>query len=80
MFYPPSAANDALAFQYGDRARKLWIQGQAPRPLNAYSNYAYGDETLEQVFGYEPWRLERLRALKKRWDPRGKFNFYNPIR
>ena len=53
--------------------------GQPGRQLNAYVNYAFGDETQEEVYGYEPWRLERLRALKKKYDPLGGFNFYEPI-
>ena len=47
--------------------------------LNAYSNYAMGDETLEAIYGYEPWRLEKLRRLKRKWDPKGRFRFFNPI-
>ncbi len=54
--------------------------GQPGRQLNAYVNYAFGDETQEMVYGYEPWRLERLRGLKKKYDPKGKFNFYEPIK
>ena len=47
--------------------------------LRAYVNYANGDESQGAVFGYEPWRLQRLRELKKRYDPLGRFNFYEPI-
>ncbi|RYP04524.1 hypothetical protein DL764_004386 [Monosporascus ibericus] len=43
----------------------------------AYVNYAHGDEPLESMYGYEPWRLERLRSLKQRYDPHGFFNHYN---
>ena len=32
------------------------------------------------LYGYEPWRLEKLRGLKKVYDPKGKFNFYNPVK
>lgn len=42
-----------------------------------YVNYAHGDEPLEAMYGYEPWRLERLRSLKQRYDPHGFFNHYN---
>ncbi|KAI1378969.1 FAD binding domain-containing protein [Hypoxylon crocopeplum] len=44
-----------------------------------YMNYAHGDEKLEALYGYEPWRLQRLRSLKKRYDPHGFFNFYNSV-
>jgi hypothetical protein len=42
-------------------------------------NYATGDETLKGVYGYDEWRLEKLRALKAKWDPDGMFNHYHPI-
>lgn len=31
------------------------------------------------MYGYEPWRLEKLRSLKARYDPDGRFSYYNPI-
>lgn len=70
------AGNDeevkATAEGYGDRIRKATMQNK-----HAYLNYAVGDESLEDVYGA---RLERLRALKKVWDPENKFGFYIPIR
>lgn len=42
-------------------------------------NYASDNETPEQSYGYEPWRLEKLRALKKKYDPGNRFGFYNSI-
>lgn len=79
--FTKSTTLEGTALRYGLQARKILHEGDRPgRPLNAYVNYAYGDETVEQLYGYEPWRLQRLRALKKKWDPKGKFNFYNPIR
>ena len=42
-------------------------------------NYANGDETLEEMYGHEGWRLEKLRRLKKEWDPENRFGFYAPI-
>ncbi|KAK7932021.1 hypothetical protein PG985_002733 [Apiospora marii] len=44
-----------------------------------YMNYAHGDEPLEAMYGYEPWRLERLRKLKARYDPHGYFNHFNSV-
>ncbi|KAI1655194.1 FAD binding domain-containing protein [Daldinia decipiens] len=46
---------------------------------SVYMNYAHGNEKLEAMYGYEPWRLERLRSLKRRYDPKGFFNFYNSV-
>ena len=79
MLYLPSEVNDATAAKYGQQARQLWVDGETPRQLNVYTNYAYGDETTQQLYGHEDWRIEKLRRLKKKWDPKGKFNFYNPI-
>lgn len=40
---------------------------------------AYGDEGTKSWFGYESWRQDRLKALKKKYDPKSKFSFYAPI-
>ena len=36
-------------------------------PLNAYVNYAHGDETEEDWYGHESWRIHRLTTLKKKY-------------
>ncbi|KAL8646740.1 MAG: hypothetical protein Q9226_006734 [Calogaya cf. arnoldii] len=77
--YILSAETVAAANKYGLLARQLFVEGAHPLRFNAYSNYANGDETLEQLYGYEPWRLEKLKRLKRKWDPEGKFRFFNPI-
>ena len=77
---PNDTALAAVAYDYSHQARALLHAGDKPgRTLNAYVNYASTDETPEMLYGYEPWRLERLRGLKSKYDPRGRFNFYNPI-
>lgn len=45
--------------------------------LSAYVNYAWGDETLEQI--YRENKLERLVSLKQKWDPTNVFGFSNGI-
>ncbi len=47
--------------------------------LFVYQNYAHGDEPLEALYGYEAWRLERLRALKRKYDPLNKFKGYHNV-
>lgn len=42
-----------------------------------YVSYGHGDESQESWYGAR--KLERLRVLKKKWDPRQQFNFNNPI-
>ncbi|KAG8526290.1 uncharacterized protein KY384_000283 [Bacidia gigantensis] len=79
--WPPNRPElENIAVQYGHQARTLLHAGDTPgRPLNTYVNYASSDETPEMLYGHEPWRLKRLRALKRKYDPNGRFNFYNPI-
>ncbi|KAI9680453.1 MAG: hypothetical protein M1822_007211 [Bathelium mastoideum] len=62
-------------------ARDLWNDGQPGRQPQTYVNYAVGAdyETLESVYGYEPWRLDRLRSLKTAYDPQNRFRYYVPI-
>ncbi|PHH80589.1 hypothetical protein CDD80_848 [Ophiocordyceps camponoti-rufipedis] len=59
--------------------RRFWYGGQPGRLPTAYVNHAAGGETVESLYGYEPWRLERLRHLKAKYDPKNSFRFYNPI-
>ncbi|KAL8990450.1 MAG: hypothetical protein Q9177_000900 [Variospora cf. flavescens] len=78
--YAPNPSLDSTAIPWARKIRDLMHTGQPGRKLNAYVNYAFGDETQEMVYGHEPWRLERLRGLKRKYDPRGEFNFYEPIK
>ena len=77
--YAPSDVLDPIAAKYADQARALFDAGEPQRPLTAYVNYANGKETVEQVYGYEAWRQQKLRALKEEYDPENRFRFYNPI-
>jgi len=44
---------------------------------HSYVNYAYGGESLEDLYGVE--NLERLSKLKRAYDPGNRFGFYAPI-
>ncbi|PHH90757.1 hypothetical protein CDD83_2753 [Cordyceps sp. RAO-2017] len=68
-----------IARKWGNDVRDLWNAGQPDRRPATYVNYANGEESLESMYGYEPWRLERLRGLKAKYDPHNRFRFYNPI-
>ena len=57
----------------------MFNAGQPNRKVTTYLNYATGDESLESMYGYEPWRLQRLRDLKAKYDPKNRFRYYNPI-
>ena len=77
--YSPNTSLDNLAISWARQIRDLMQSGQPGRKLNAYVNYAFGDEGQQAVYGYEPWRLARLQGLKRKYDPQGRFNFYEPI-
>ncbi|MCJ1460567.1 hypothetical protein MMC28_010949 [Mycoblastus sanguinarius] len=46
--------------------------------LYVYQNYAHA-EPLQAYYGYEPWRLQRLQDLKRKYDPHQIFSAYHPI-
>lgn len=77
--YAPDPSLDSLAISWARQIRDLMQSGQPGRQLNAYVNYAFGDETQQEVYGYEPWRLQRLRGLKSKYDPQQRFSYYEPI-
>ncbi|KAL2802543.1 FAD-binding domain-containing protein [Aspergillus granulosus] len=77
--YSPNPRLDPIAIQWAEDNQRLWNEGQPTRKPRAYVNYASGRESLEEMYGYEPWRLERLRRLKAQYDPEGRFSYYNPI-
>ena len=81
LTYPPGNATlDSEVAAVGKRIRATLLNGSEGGRLRAYVNYANGDESQESVYGYEEWRLQRLRALKRAYDPEGRFNFYEPIK
>lgn len=78
--YAPSKASDVLAADFANKVRAIWRAGDARGGnWSAYPNYANGDEPTEALYGYESWRLEKLRGLKAKYDPQNRFRFYNPI-
>ncbi|KAF2275331.1 FAD-binding domain-containing protein [Westerdykella ornata] len=79
LTYANNASLDATAFDFGSRMRSALVDGTG-QPLSAYVNYAHGDESVEEIYGHETWRLERLRSLKQEYDPDNKFGFFAPIR
>jgi FAD/FMN-containing dehydrogenase len=76
--YAKNGSLDAIAWNINTKIRDTLLEGTGKK-LEAYINYARGDESVEEVYGYEPWRLEKLRNLKKEYDPYGRFNFFAPI-
>jgi len=72
--YPPNPSLDAYANEWVKESLALFQQGSG---IDAtYVNYAAGIEDVKSIYGAS---LPRLQALKKQWDPTGKFNYYNPV-
>ncbi|KAI9838886.1 MAG: hypothetical protein M1819_004094 [Sarea resinae] len=68
-----------------DRWLKSWqqllVEVSGYGRLHQYVNYGHGYyDPMESLYGYEPWRIERLLRLKQEYDPTGMFDAYQPIR
>jgi hypothetical protein len=79
IYNPAGPELDNKAADLGNSLRQILYQGSGREELHTYVNYAYGNENFENWYGYEPWRQEKLRNLKNKYDPDGKFNFYAKI-
>ncbi|KAF1982024.1 Glucooligosaccharide oxidase [Aulographum hederae CBS 113979] len=78
--YAPDPKLNSVAIALGKAMREDLLQGtEDPGKLRAYVNYAHGDKSVEAMYGYEEWRVEKLRALKKQWDPEDRMRWYAPI-
>lgn len=71
--------NDEIARQAGEELRQVAVSGRQDGKLYAYVNYANGYESLEELYGHDAWRLQKLRDLKKVYDPDARLKFYAPI-
>ena len=79
IYEPTDEARDEAVKELGTELREIIREGTGSEELHAYVNYAYGNEGPESWYGHETWRQSRLKELKKKYDPRGKFSFYAPI-
>ncbi|KAL7622063.1 hypothetical protein AAE478_007564 [Parahypoxylon ruwenzoriense] len=78
--YKPNATVDPIADVFGRKLQAHLLEGSDdPAHLRAYVNYAHGDESLQEMYGWEKWRLEKLRKLKAQWDPKNRMRYYAPI-
>ncbi|ROT38916.1 FAD-binding domain-containing protein [Sodiomyces alkalinus F11] len=80
----PDGADEEMteaAWTWAKESWALWQSGQPGREPATYVNYAtgYDFETLEGIYGREPWRLEKLLRLKAEYDPNNRFRFYVPL-
>lgn len=66
-----------------DKWKKEFIAVSGYGRLQQYVNYGNTTSTmmdpLEALYGYEPWRLDKLRTLKHQYDPENVFRWYQPL-
>ncbi|KAI2620857.1 hypothetical protein GGS21DRAFT_541800 [Xylaria nigripes] len=74
-----NANQEGAAWEWAKEIQNEWNAGQPERTVNVYVNYANGMESIEERYGHEAWRIERLQNLKAKYDPQNKFRFFNPI-
>ncbi|KAI0540093.1 hypothetical protein GGR58DRAFT_462325 [Xylaria digitata] len=78
--YKPNSTIDPIAEEFGQSLRNFLLEGSSdPAHLRAYVNYANGDEPLEAVYGWDKWRLQKLRQLKRQYDPKNRMKYYVPF-
>ncbi|KAL6854825.1 hypothetical protein ACO1O0_005952 [Amphichorda felina] len=75
----PDSSFEKAAWEWVREVRDQWNNGQPERPGTDYVNYANGFEPVDHIYGREPWRLDRLRRLKHKYDRFNRFRFFNPI-
>lgn len=77
--------SDSTAYPHREENHLMVFFSEVPEQPNrqpqTYVNYAQGKdyETLQSVYGYEPWRLDKLRSLKAKYDPQNRFRYFEPI-
>ncbi|KAK3994189.1 hypothetical protein QBC44DRAFT_322800 [Cladorrhinum sp. PSN332] len=59
--------------------KQIWKALSGTAQKRSYANYAWGDEGPQALYGYEPWRLQKLKTLKKKYDPQGRFGYFASV-
>ncbi|KAF1971666.1 putative FAD-dependent oxygenase [Bimuria novae-zelandiae CBS 107.79] len=78
-FVEGSKELEESAVRLGEALRDIFHESSGVMEKRVYVNYALGTESVGETYGEERWRLRRLRRLKRKWDPEGRFSFYAPI-
>lgn len=80
LSYKPAGKElDAKAQALGNQIRDVLYRGSGETTLHTYVNYSFGDETAKAWYGAQSWRQSKLKALKEKYDPTGRFSFYAPV-
>ncbi|KAM5349276.1 hypothetical protein ACJ41O_005783 [Fusarium nematophilum] len=78
-YSPAGPELDKKAADLGVGLRQILHEASGKKEMGVYVNYAFGDEAPKQWYGDEAWRQKKLRALKRKYDPEGKFSFFGPV-
>ncbi|CAI6339143.1 unnamed protein product [Periconia digitata] len=73
--------SDACAEWLNQWKRTMIAKSGYPR-LQQYANYGHGTnqkDPVEALYGYDKWRMKRLRGLKAKYDEKNWFRWYQPI-
>jgi hypothetical protein len=68
----------SMVDEWGKRARDRFQATNGFGQAKVYVSYGQGDETQEALYGER--KLDRLRALKRKYDPQQMFSWNNPIK
>jgi hypothetical protein len=79
IYQPTNKERDTAVENLGNDLREIIREGTGNSELHTYVNYAFGTEGPKSWYGYEDSRQNRLKTLKEKYDPTGKFSFYAPI-
>ncbi|KAH6896807.1 hypothetical protein B0T10DRAFT_526182 [Thelonectria olida] len=78
-YAPGDAKLDQRAAALGVKLRQTLHEATGRRDMRVYLNYAFGNESPKEWYGSAGWRQQKLRRLKRKYDPKGQFSFYGPI-
>ncbi|KAL1636979.1 hypothetical protein SLS58_009505 [Diplodia intermedia] len=73
---------EAASNEWLNRWKKKLIDVSGYGRLQQYSNYGHGtniNDPIEAMYGYDEWRLRKLRGLKRQYDPDNWFRWYQPF-
>lgn len=79
QYTPAGPARDAAAKHLGNQLRNALNQGAGYIETHSYVNYDYGDQSPKGWYGSAPFRQIKLKLLKLKYDPLGRFSFFGPI-
>lgn len=75
--YTPSPALEATVNTFARNSRAAFFATSGFPEPRVYVSYGHGDESPEVLYGAR--KLPRLRALKRQWDPLGRFGWNVPF-